>query len=144
MDGRVAICGVGLSLSEAPFDSDIEIWGLNHHYKSFPRWDLWFDVHHAREMDKHITQANYPLEEALKLRGRTFRSSISYMIAYAILAGYTRIELYGVDFNSQAELRTGQKQCCLEWIAYAKGRGIDVYIADSSSLNQNHKLYGYE
>jgi len=138
---KVAICGIGSSLVDLDFDDDIEIWGLNQYYASFKRWDLWFDVHRDDIQEKHITRVNYPYEEAFLLKGKQFNSSISYMIAYAILKGYEQIELYGVDFND-SEKRLNQKECCLRWIDFAKGRGIKILVASSSKLNREEFLYG--
>lgn len=148
---KVAICGIGNSLKDLP--DGIEVWSLNNNYSRFKKWDLWFEMHEGFSRKKHITQANFPLADALELRGKQFYSSISYMIAFAILNKYTHIELYGVDFSCGEEIRTNQRECCLRWVEFARGKNIEVSFAKSSPLNNKIPdytkelvgfLYGYK
>ena len=149
----VAICGIGDSLESLNFfRKDIEIWGLNHHYHYFRRWDLWFDVHRRELIPRHVTQSNYPLESAIQLRGHDFYCTAAYMLAYAILQKYERIEIYGVDLVDPEEMRFGQRDCTIRWINFAKESGIDVFVTPSSPLlrttspvssMQESFLYGY-
>lgn len=136
---KVAICGIGNSLKDLP--GGIEVWSLNNNYSRFKKWDLWFDMHRIDLPEKHITQANFPLGDALALRGSQFYSSISYMIAFAILKEYTHIELYGVDFACGAEIRTNQRECCLRWVEFAREKGIKVSFAKSSPMNNKSPDY---
>lgn len=148
---KVAICGIGNSLKDLP--DEIEVWSLNNNYSRFKKWDLWFDMHRDDLEKKHITQGNFPLTDAVKLRGKQFYSSISYMIAFAVLKKYTHIELYGVDFSCGEEIRTNQRECCLRWVDFARSKNIEVVFAKSSALNNKSPdytkelddfLYGYE
>lgn len=149
---KVAIVGVGGSFKEAPFDDlSYEIWGLNHYYDRYPRWDLWFNMHYDYEKKGHITQANYPYSRVLKLRtlqkgdeyqNKYFASTVSYMSAYAIIGGYDEIFYVGCDFESDDELRSRQKECLEQWIAFAQGRGIKIRIAKSSPLCLETGFYG--
>lgn len=141
---QVALLGVGPSVNKFDWSRDIEVWGLNYHYARYKRWDLWFDIHRNDAQDKHITQANYPLDSALALRGRNFKCSMAYMIAYAILEGYTRIEIWGADYKQERERRQGELACVREWVAYARGLGIEVYIPKESPLDIGDRLYGFE
>lgn len=56
MSKKVAIVGYSLSKNMAPFnDETFEIWGLNDLYKHIPRYDRWFQLHTANEVEKrHI------------------------------------------------------------------------------------------
>lgn len=116
---KLAILGVGKSLKNFDWDSDYEVWGLNHHQDKFKRYDLWFDLHKKEKIEGIITQANFPFEEVYKLRripveGRTiekhryFASSMSYMLAYAILKGYEEILLR--DVTSTVQMKSVQNK----------------------------------
>lgn len=142
---KLAILGVGKSLKNFDWDSDYEVWGLNHHQDKFKRYDLWFDLHKQEKIEGIITQANFPFEEVYKLRrvtveGRTivnhryFASSMSYMLAYAILKGYEEILFAGCDFDCAEEKRTKQRDCLEQWIAFAQGRGIKIKVIAGSPL----------
>ena len=149
---KVAICGVGNSLKNFNWDSDYEVWGLNHHKNKFKRYDLWFDLHKKEAIEGVITQANFPFEEVYKLRRipvegrnnirwRYFQSSMSYMTAYAILKGYDEILYCGCDFATKDESRTKQKECLEQWIAFAQGRGINIKVIADSPLCSETGLY---
>jgi hypothetical protein len=84
----------------------------------------------------------YPLKDAIAAGRRYFTNTIAYMIAHAILDGYERIELYGVDMASTTEYAY-QKACTEYWIGIAEGRGIEVYAPEISELC-NAPLYGYD
>lgn len=154
-NNKVAIVGVGRSMMEAPFfDKSWEIWGLNHHYNKYPRWDLWFNLHKKEYIDyKHITQANYPYSDVLKMRNieifnykhiikyKYFASTMSYMTAYAILKGYKHILYAGCDFVSENEKRTYQRECLEQWIAFAQGKGIKISVVSSTPLCKETGLY---
>ena len=89
----------------------------------------------------------YPLEEIQKTLlanfsvKRFFTSSIAYSIALAIYRGYTRIELYGVELESNTEYFY-QRDCATFWTGLAVGRGIDVYAP--VGMFDAPYLYGYE
>ena len=151
---KVAICGVGSSLRNFDWGSDYEVWGLNHHKNKFKRWNLWWNLHTNEFIENTITQINYPYEQAYKLRnipveGRSnirykyFASSMSYMTAYAILKGYDEILYCGCDFATKDEIRTKQKECLEQWIAFAQGRGISIKVIADSPLCSETGLYIY-
>lgn len=71
-----------------------------------------------------------------------FTSSIDYMLALAILEGFERIEVYGVDMWAAAHERNVQRNGAHYWIGLARGRGIDVVIPDESSLCKVERRYG--
>ena len=149
---KVAIVGVGISFKNTPWNADYEVWGLNHHKNKFKRWDLWWNLHTNEFIENTITQINYPYEQAYKLRNITtydteeikykyFASSMSYMVAYAILQGYEEILFAGCDFETEDESRTKQRECLEQWIAFAQGRGIKITIVKDSLLCQETGLY---
>ena len=152
MTKKVAIVGVGISMKNMPWDSGYEVWGLNHHKAKYKRYDLWWDLHTNEFRENTITKINYPYEKAYKLRNipvydsqeikyKYFASSMSYMVAYAILQGYEEILFAGCDFETEDESRTKQRECLEQWIAFAQGRGIKITIVKDSLLCQETGLY---
>ena len=89
----------------------------------------------------------YPLTEIqAELLGnfstdRFFTSSIAYAIALAIYLDYERIELYGIELESNTEYYY-QRDCATFWIGLAVGRGIDVFAP--VAMFDAPYLYGYE
>jgi len=61
-------------------------------------------------------------------------STPAYMMALAIHEGATDIALYGVDMAVDDHEYFKQRPAMYAWIGYAKGRGINVTVADGSSL----------
>jgi hypothetical protein len=103
---------------------------------------------YMREKYAEIPNAErYPLEElqaTLLLNfnhARYFTSSVSYAIALAIYKGYERIELYGVEMETNTEYMY-QRDCVAFWTGLAIGRGIDVYAP--IRMFETPYLYGYE
>ena len=71
-------------------------------------------------------------------------SSIAYMIAQAIMEGYEKISVYGVDLTVHDTEYFHQRACTEAWIGLAKGRGIEVFIPDQSSLMKSTFVYGID
>ena len=174
----VEIVGTGLSKVKAPYKD--EVWGLNHDFKSYKRFDKWFDVHYTTiltmnfqeneyfdflkanqeklvlcEPEEYIAEFHetrekflpkselYPKEEAMKMFGRYFKSGIDYMIAYAIINGYTDIGLYGVDLSDSVE-RWEQRRSLEHKIGYAQGLGINIHLPECCPLLKTSYMYGLE
>lgn len=101
-------------------------------------------------MDKYEDVPNsvkYPLEEVCSSLLpnfndglKFFTSSPAFALALAIMNNATRIEMYGVEMETDTEYRY-QRDCIAFWIGIAVGRGIDVYT--NSRIFQN-PVYGYE
>lgn len=64
----------------------------------------------------------YPIDEVLSEFGHCFTSSVSHMIAYAILKGYKTIGLWGIDLSSKEEYEY-QRATVLHLLGVAKARG---------------------
>jgi hypothetical protein len=82
----------------------------------------------------------YPLEEVQKLGHRYLTSSAAYAIAWGIISGYERIEIYGVEMETNTEY-AHQRPGVAYWIGLAKGAGVDV---DYHGKLLDSPLYGYE
>jgi len=83
----------------------------------------------------------FPLEEVTeRFRVRHFTSSIAYALALACLKGYKRMEVYGVEMETNTEYQY-QRDGVTLWIGIAKGLGIEV---DAHISMFDQPLYGYE
>ena len=89
------------------------------------------------------SSVEYPLRQVVERFGRRyFTSSVAYMIALALLHGFEKIEIYGVEMATDSEY-TWQRDCVMYWIGRAEGMGIDVYLPPGCNLLKG-RLYGYE
>jgi hypothetical protein len=71
-----------------------------------------------------------------------FTSGPCYAIALAIYLGYKRIEMYGIEMESNTEY-IYQRDGIGLWLGIAVGMGIDVVLSDHSMMFYA-PLYGYE
>lgn len=107
-----------------------------------------FPVYMLEQYAEVPAAAAYPLEalcDALlggQFDRRYFTSSVAYAVALAIYQGYRRIELYGVEMETNTEYYA-QRDGVYFWVGLAIGRGVSVYIHPESSLFKS-PLYGYE
>ena len=79
----------------------------------------------------------------MKVYGKYFTSSVSWMIADAIEAGAKEIAIYGVTMSSNEEYGH-QKPACSYLLGWARGKGIKVTIQKDSELMSTLFVYGYE
>ena len=85
----------------------------------------------------------YPIDEVIANVGRRyFTSSVAYLLGLALLEGFDRIELYGIEMASGTEYAY-QKAGTEYLIGLAEGRGVEVCIPDNSNM-LNSALYGYD
>jgi len=70
-----------------------------------------------------------------------YTSSPAYALALAIYMGYRKIEIYGVEMETDTEYRFQRDGIAL-WIGIAIGRGIEVKLNSKQLLIA--PLYGYE
>ena len=170
---KIAIVGFASSTRDkAPSeDPEFPIVGLNQLYRYMPRYDLWFEIHqrpvfiadtvrdsnylgwlqHAPipifmvETHPDIPQSvAYPLRAISQTFGREyFSSSIAYMFAWALAAGYKEIHIYGVDLIVGVEYFY-QKACLEWWCGVAHGMGVRVVLPSESAILKQPWLYGYE
>lgn len=116
-----------------------------------------FMVHPVPELP---TSVPYPKEEVLGYSyGRTidhdgnvrsahfdptdFSSSLSWMLAMAIMERPDEIGLWGVDMSAQEEWH-GQRSGCQHLIHIAKSIGIKITLPPESDLIRPAPLYGYQ
>jgi len=72
---------------------------------------------------------------------RYFTTTVGYALAYAIYAGYKRIEVYGVEMETNTEY-AHQRPCVAYWCGVAYGRGIEVDFHSHTFFQS--PLYGYD
>lgn len=113
---------------------------------------------YMQDVDPEVPESKrYPLEDAKKLtekvlqKGKNdrelrpvelFTFTGTYMIALAILMGYTRIMIYGIDLIHTEEYRY-QRESFAFWVGFAGGRGVELEIYGGDSIWKK-PLYGYE
>ena len=93
----------------------------------------------------------YPLEAALAAFGRCFTSTVSYMIALAILEGYDVIGVWGVHLTARS-VYSRQRPGVEYLLGVARRRGIEVVLPPGSPLRVPEEpvlpytdvLYGYD
>lgn len=144
---KLAILGKLPTKFKAPFDNpDYDIWAFNIHddERRIKRIDLWADIHSKGINPKAtLTRENFPFNECEKLlEGNYFNNTASYLIAYAILRGYKKIELYGMRFNGADEKRKNEYANVRELIFFARGKGIDISAPYDPVLFTQYALYG--
>ncbi len=168
---KVAIIGFASNtLHLIPWnDPEFELWGMNQGHLNFPRRaERWFEMHQPeatadirdpnyinwlrqaqipvymiQAYDEYPCSIRYPIEDAIRLAGRDyFMSSVSYMMALAIMEGFQEIHLYGINLAIGDEYFY-EKPNAEWWIGLAQGMGIKVYVPQASALLKQYRRYGY-
>jgi hypothetical protein len=115
-----------------------------------PKYYEWLKNNHnttvfmIEQFDDVPMSRRFPLEEIKQeFKGAEwyFTTTVAYAIAYAIYAGYKRIEIYGVEMETNTEY-AHQRPCVAYWCGVAYGRGIEVDFHSASFYKS--PLYGYE
>jgi hypothetical protein len=170
---KLAIVGFASSTRDkAPFDNpEWVVWGLNQLYRHVPRADAWIDIHRdfnapgkvvegtdfdgwlksipipvfmAETHPEIPTSVRFPLEQIIdKFGADYFTSTISYMIAYGIWAGFTTIGIWGVDLIVGKEY-FHQKACAEFWLGVASASGVEVKLPAETAIMKAGYRYGYE
>ncbi len=163
---NIIIIGKGNGWREAPKDG--ETWGVNDLFLKCPL-KLTFEMHDlllistdasvkralskAEEdkvpvmmldhYDQYPTSVKYPIDEIIGIyKSDYFSNSISYMIAYALYVGATKIDMYGVNMGTQSEY-VYEKGSVEFWIGMAMGLGVEVKIhgQDTALLRVSQQAY---
>ena len=85
----------------------------------------------------------FPLEAIETEFGVYWASGPSYMVALAIVEGYSEIHVYGIHLATEEEY-VHQRPNFEFWLGIARGRGIKVVMADESPVLKHGWKYGYE
>ncbi len=160
---KIAIVCGSPSFKDAPFDDNSwQIWGLGNQLHRFEgrRIDRLFEIH--EDLSEHderypqwlvdhkiplVVSDKFPIKQdnsivfdyakASKMIGDYFTSSAAVMIAQAIMDGAKEIGIWGVDMAVDDHEYYKQRPCMEAWIGYARGRGINVSVADSSPVGRS-------
>jgi len=125
---------------------DRAIWS-NPHNRNDPRHYEWLQT--QNDVTVYMQNAypdvpkseRFPLDEVIeRFKIRYFTSSLSYALALAAWKGYRRVEIYGVEMETNTEYQY-QRDGVTLWIGVLLGLGVDVQ-AHMSIFDQ--PLYGYE
>lgn len=79
-----------------------------------------------------------------------FTCSVAWQLAFAIMEGFTHIELWGFQLRREHQY-DWERPCFFYWIEQARNRGIEVLIPPEVEITEpgdpttyNGPLYGYE
>lgn len=174
MNPEVTIVGFAPSWEETPWNNSGELWGMNALHKLAPDkpWGAWFQLHdidvaHPHDKEEHVSwliqsglpvfmfeehiaklplpnAIPFPRQEVIDFLGTTyFTNTVSWMVGFALLQQRKKINIYGIDMAQDTEYQH-QRPSCEYLIGLAEGRGIDVYIPETSDLLKTPFLYGIE
>lgn len=143
---KVDILGTGLTAINYDWNNDTIKWSVGSAYGLYgDRVNAYFCMHKDQNIDfkgEVINLDNFPIPEVENKFGKCqFNNSVSFMIAYAILKGATKISLWGIDIEKRSEYEF-ERPNVLFWIGRAKGLGLEVY--SSSYLGESPFSYGYD
>jgi hypothetical protein len=94
------------------------------------------------KFDDVPSSERFPLDEIKAAYPRAyFTSSVSYALALAVYLNYEKIEVYGVEMETQTEYGH-QRNAVAYWIGFAEGKGITVEMHSKGFFEA--PLYGYE
>lgn len=112
---------------------------LSHFDPKFPEWVAGLNIPMIVG-DKFPIKADhvkvFDYEEALKLIGENFSSSLAVMMAQAIMDGAKEIAIYGVNMSIDEHEYYYQRPSMEQWIGYAKGLGIKITVSERSPLGR--------
>jgi hypothetical protein len=134
----------------------IKGWFQLHKRESFMRPDNHNDPNHVAWLQKKHTfpifmqdryedipnSVRFPIEDIRKEFGSYWRSTLAYIIAWAYIVGYKRIECYGFEMASDSEY-WGQRANAAYIAGLARGKGLDVYVPPMCHLFSGIR-YAYE
>jgi hypothetical protein len=105
-------------------------------------------IYTSRAYPDYPGLVEFPLEAVLQDLGEPyFNSTIAYAVAYAIHIGVRSLSIFGCDFTYPNSHDAEKGRACVEfWIGVAMQRGLEVQVADRSSLMdmvEGRPLYGY-
>jgi hypothetical protein len=170
---KIAIIGTAPQWQLAPFDDpEWEIWGIFGVVGCGKRFNRIYELHDKSVIEPMADQhksgvywetvsalgENYitkdPYDKApnakrfdfdgkLKKYGKYFASSASWLIAEAIDEGATTIGLWGINMASDSEYAY-QKPSCTYLLGYARAKGVEIVIPESSELLSVPFQYGIE
>lgn len=136
---------------------DPDLFGYGAPVEPFFAWLREHDrpVFCSRADSRFPSLLRYPIKDVVaKLRMDYFeKSSVPYLIAYAIALGVKMLSLWGVDYETDDKLRPEGREAgrsCVEfWCGVAHGKGMRVLVPSTSPLlgrsaSDASRFYGYK
>ena len=102
-----------------------------------------FPIFMQEKYDDVPSSIKYPWDKVVQEFGTYFTSSLTYIMAWAYLEGYTKMELYGFNMASNTEY-IRQRANAHYFIGLMRGKGIDVYIPPECMLMRGYAEYAYD
>lgn len=108
-----------------------------------------FPIYMQKHFDDIPASVPYPIEKAIEysqggIDGKKgyYTNTIAYLIALAVMEGFKRIEVYGVEMTSGTEWAY-QRPCTEYHVALARAHGVEVIFPEMCRITEG-KLYGWE
>lgn len=110
------------------------LWDLGDHWT----WERGVRLYMDRHYKKYPDSEPYPKAEVEGLvpHGEYHASSLDWMVGLAVLEGFSRIALYGIDVRAGPVLNgepISARPCLEYWAGVAEGRGATVKVHDHRS-----------
>jgi hypothetical protein len=123
-----------------------EEWGYLSKGEEYLNWlrNLKVPVYMREHHDEFPTSVAYPFEEVFEMTSHVsqglgkieklkfFTSTAAYAFALAVLKGYPRIDVYGIELELKTEYEK-QRPGYTFWVGFAAGKGIplNIYCGDA-------------
>lgn len=93
--------------------------------------------------DWPVNAQRFPIEQVTEAFGNYWASGPSYEVALAMLEGFEEIHVYGIHLATDAEY-VHQRPNFEHLLGIARGKGINVVMADESPVLKHGWRYGYD
>jgi hypothetical protein len=129
------------------FNPDFRAQKVNDYMDDLGKLDI--PVYMQKPWPQIPNAITYPLDQVVKMFGDYLTNTISYELALAIMEGFEEIHVYGVDMAVSSKLvlhdeYSKQRPSCEYFLGIAQGRGIKIFIPDTSDLLKARFMYGYD
>jgi len=149
---KLIIMGRGNGWQDIKWEIGREVWAVLSVYGSYKKADRYFDIHKMdnkalnryRDMipdDLLFTADLFPHEYIINRFGPVFHSSVSWLLGYAAIMGYTDIKIIGVNMEHGSEYGD-QRDSFFYLYGYLSALGIKIEIPQNSGVYLSKKLYG--
>jgi len=102
-----------------------------------------FDVSPALEKERFLQP--YPIDDVLKaFPGAALVNSFGLIIPPALLEGYERIGLFGVELRAVGRELLIERPALFHWLGYAAGQGVQIIVPPRSTLMPCPRVYGLD
>lgn len=164
-DNLIIMGFASTSAHQAPIQTNevSDIWGLNTIDTLLPgAYSLMFNLHKSGIPQEHVQRMaeskyytlmpyhhpdieksiEFPFTEIIEFFGAPYFScTAAWQLGLAIMMGYKRIDIWGVDMTEDKEYAY-ERPCVEYYIGIARGMGILVGIPDTSALCSSPFVYG--